>query len=283
MKKNIFIYALLLTIVVLCGDALYLMNKSEEMQKIDVESDKVQEISSSLYNFYMVSKTDIYDYRTYTAEFSSSDAAIRSLFTGNPEAEISVKVGDVVSEGDILYKIGEKEELSDSRYKCLKIVRNKEDVQITLLDLTKLRIKCTVPFSFVLDDISGYEYYLYQTDYDNIILTQIDADESTGYASLYFDFISETDIRYSDAVYIKVCVEKRNGVIAVPTEYILCPEDMNLCKVNKHINGEIVVTDVQIGLIADGYAEIISGLAEGDELVSVDKESSLSTFLSVRD
>lgn len=69
MKKNIFIFALLLIIVFFCGASLYLMNKSDEIQKINIDSGKIQEVNSSLYEAYVVSETDLYQYQTYNAEF----------------------------------------------------------------------------------------------------------------------------------------------------------------------------------------------------------------------
>lgn len=64
---------------------------------------------------------------------------------------------------------------------------------------------------------------------------------------------------------VTIAVARKTGVLSVPVEAVIW--EQNQAYVNKLDNGQLVKTRVKVGVQSDLYAEIASGLAEGDKVV----------------
>jgi len=91
---------------------------------------------------------------------------------------------------------------------------------------------------------------------------------------VYYDVVIElspTDapIRADMTANATIVAEELAGVLMLPTWVVRVDSDTGQTYVNQRVGGEIVRTDVELGVRHAGTAQVLSGLAEGDQAIWV--------------
>lgn len=84
---------------------------------------------------------------------------------------------------------------------------------------------------------------------------------------------SNAPLRVGMTANVDIVTERRDGVLLVPNRFVRIDRTTGQAFVDKLVGGEIVSTEIQIGLRDETFSEVLAGLEEGDVVVLV-KESS---------
>jgi HlyD family secretion protein len=87
--------------------------------------------------------------------------------------------------------------------------------------------------------------------------------------------LEETDapVRADMTANATIVVEELSDVLKIPTWVVRVDKDTGQTYVNQREGGEIVRTDVALGIRYEGIAQVLSGLSEGDEAIWVEDSS----------
>ena len=89
----------------------------------------------------------------------------------------------------------------------------------------------------------------------------------TGYEVEFLLPVSNESLKYKLGMNgtVEIVLDRKNGVLAIPSEIVIFRDGKWF--VDKRVNGELERVEIEVGLETDDYIEVISGLAEGDEVV----------------
>lgn len=198
--------------------------------------------------------------------------------------KLSVKLGDEITKGQIIYSMNDEKVLSDCEGRIVDIITDINNVIIKILDYSKLHINIKVPYEVigVLDYASAVFITCDDVEYKGTI-------EKIGY--VYFD--DGIDVRISLPEYImpnrevsvRIDLGQTKEMVFVPSAFITSIADINYAYVVVPVEAEDVPgkvknvtnqTEVKLGrkytVYEDGnifeYYEVISGINEGQQLSS---------------
>jgi len=95
---------------------------------------------------------------------------------------------------------------------------------------------------------------------------------------VYYDVVVELDpttapIRADMTANVTIVVEELSDVLLIPTWVVRVDSYTGQTYVNQQVEGEIVRTDVELGVRHQGVAQVLSGLSEGDVAVWVEESA----------
>ncbi len=198
-------------------------------------------------------------------EYDLERAAIRAPVTG-PVLEKYVDSEGTLADGTPIYRIGDMESIeieADILSSDVRKVRTGQDVIIFGRALGE-------------NEIMGEVSLIYPSGFEKI--STLGIEEQRNRVLIDFDN-SEVNLRPKLAVDVKIIVGEKDNTLKVPEQAVFKQEGEWYCfKVEE---GKAVKTKVAVGLRNNDYAEILSGLEEGD-LVITELTSDLEPNIGVR-
>ncbi len=90
---------------------------------------------------------------------------------------------------------------------------------------------------------------------------------------VYYDVVvalepSDAPIRADMTANVTIVVEELADVLMIPT-WVVRVDDTGQTYVNQQVGGEVVRTDIEVGVRHEGFAQVLAGLSEGDEAIWV--------------
>jgi HlyD family secretion protein len=189
------------------------------------------------------------------AELSLEDATLRAPFDGLV-ADVGVMVGEMASAGLPAVTL-----LDTSRFRVgvsldeidVGQLAEEQATQVTLEALPDIVITGVVERIAPVATLEGGVVY-YDVD---IALAPTDA-----------------PIRADMTANVTILVEEFTDVLRIPTWVVRVDRDTGQTYVHRQIGGEIERVDVALGVRHEGFAQVLDGLAEGDEVVWVSDSAS---------
>jgi len=68
-----------------------------------------------------------------------------------------------------------------------------------------------------------------------------------------------------------ILVDELEDVLLLPTWVVRVDHDTGQTYVNQRVDGQVVRTDITVGVRHDGSVQILSGLSEGEEVIWVNE------------
>lgn len=284
-KKSGF-YICMGIIILLCIYSIYLMYKTDANYMISIEEEYISHNSG--------------DSEIYTVELGSVEKVLSVDGTVMPvceEEKIEVLVEGKLSEikkniqrGDILEKDTVYASCRGKEYKvagkmqCVEIKDAENGVVFEFIEYGKLYIEAKISEEYTTGLMKEQEVTL-----------EHNGDRFTGNIVFVDGYCMEgkvkTDISYKNEEVllrpgslckVSIQVAQKENVVAVPLEYIVYVENEDEYRIMIDDGGKSMSIPVEVGLIGDDKAEIISGIKENDVIVMPLDEISLRYFLNNR-
>nr|WP_297938900.1 hypothetical protein [uncultured Lachnoclostridium sp.] len=262
--KRIIVTVLLL---VLCVFSLYLnfeLNNSDPYE-IQISDKDLEEDDVNLDSAYKVSRTDISEYREEigTVTFAQDDYHYVRL-EKNSEYKICVKQGDIVKAGMLIAKQGNNEYRVKDKVRVINITYE-DEIVITLLSYQNIICNVQLPQELINNFTYQSECYIV---YNEIRLEGKIVHISDTIHKKTFEICVKVKerkmlLRPGMEVQVFILLSQRNGVIAIPNNYIYQFENGDAFACVDQ-DGSYKYKPIETGISDGKYTQIISGISEND-------------------
>lgn len=285
MLKKLCFSFLMIVIICLCVISIIFMYKSNRIYDVTFDNNLLESLAADLSDAYTVSKGNVImkvAIKGIVVPNNEEALTFQTIEANKKDVQILVKAGQVVRKDDTIASYKTKTLKASNLMKCISIQSKDGEITIIFLDYSKLYIEANIPVNYINDN-------LYLKD------VQILCNNNTFVGSIqYLDYVCidnkvSSKINYENEKVllmpgmnckISMVIDEKKGVIIVPLEYIIYIKEEDKYQVQIVQGNESFTKNIEVGLIGEDNAQIISGLCVNDKILYPREEKSLRYYLN---